>query len=80
MFVYQIAVSEALGLEVKQLTLYYVDDGIRVSFLGNEKELKKTRDTIEKVGKSIAEGKFDATPGWACDRCEYKSICPFRAV
>jgi DNA helicase-2/ATP-dependent DNA helicase PcrA len=78
LYLYQIAASEILGLNPKKLTLHYIEDNSKVSFIANESELIKLKnDIIERVER-IRSSKFDATPGFHCGYCDFSDICEFR--
>ncbi len=85
LLLYQIAVEhlpeyQHLGAPSK-LTFYYLNDNLKVSFLGSPKELEslttKCQETIEKIHS------FDFTPtpsSFACTFCAFKEICEFRIL
>ncbi len=74
---YAIAAKEALGLEPKKLTYYFVEGGKQVSTTRTAEQLKeKKAEIVETIGK-IKKGEFEATPGMHCTWCDFKDICPF---
>jgi DNA helicase-2/ATP-dependent DNA helicase PcrA len=77
LLIYQVAASQALGLEPKVLSYYYLETNEKVSFLGSSKELEQLATTVADVGARIASGDFTATPGRHCQYCDFKNICPY---
>ncbi len=77
LLIYQMAAKEALGVNPKKLTYYYLDEGKSISFLGSDKDIKEEKERIiEEIGQ-IKKSDFKATPGWQCDWCDFKGICEF---
>lgn len=74
---YAVGAKEALGLDPKQLSLYFVEEGVKVNTTRTEAQLMEAKqDVINIVGK-IKKGEFEASPGMQCTWCEFKEICPF---
>lgn len=64
---------------VEKLTFYYLNDGIKTSFLGKDKEIEKLKDKLVHTIDNIAARDFTATPSaFVCEYCEYKNMCEFR--
>ena len=78
LFLYQLAARDVLGLNVKRLTYHYLEDHSTVSFLGTDKQLLDLEEKIASCIEKIKEGKFDATPGFHCQFCDFADICHFR--
>ncbi len=65
--------------ETSKLTFYYLNDNIKTSFIGKEKELEKLKGKLAKTIEQIHERKFEATPSkFICGRCDFRDICEFR--
>ena len=65
--------------EPGQLTYYYLNDDVKISFLGEDKELAKVEEEIVEILDKIHSLDFIATPGsFACDHCDFRDICEFR--
>ena len=77
MTIYAMAAKEALKLNPKCLTLYYVESGERVSTKRTDKQIGAEKEKIKEVVKEMKKGRFEATPGRHCTWCDYKDICPF---
>ncbi len=74
---YAIGAKEALGMEPKKLTYYYLESGERVSTTRTEKQLEDTKKEALELIDGIKKGDFGAKPGVHCSWCDYKDICPF---
>ncbi|MFC1756222.1 ATP-dependent helicase [Patescibacteria group bacterium] len=74
---YAIGTKEALGMDAKKLTYYYLESGERISTTRTEEQLKKTKKEAEGLIENIKKGEFNAKPGMHCSWCDYKNICPF---
>ena len=84
LLIYQIAVEQLSDYKnagrPSKLTYYYVEDEIRASFIGDDKDLQKLQESLIGSVEKIKAQKFAATPSqFACDHCDFKDICEFRA-
>ncbi|USN53197.1 MAG: ATP-dependent helicase [Candidatus Nomurabacteria bacterium] len=83
LILYALAVqdSDLLHRKVGKLTFWYIDDNSQVSFVPKEKDLEAAREwVLEQIGQ-IREADFTADPNpIKCGGCEFKQICPFKAV
>ena len=80
LYIYQLAAEEIWKKPVRRLTYQYLLDNSNVSFLGSENDLAKVRERIKEAVAGIEKGQFDPTPGFHCGTCDFKDICPFRAL
>lgn len=74
---YAIAAKEALKLNPKKLTYYFLDAGEKISTTRNEEDLEKIKENTNKIITDIKKGNFEANPGMHCNWCDYQNICPF---
>ncbi len=74
--VYAIAAKEALKLDPKKLSLYFVETDQKISTSRTEKQLEDKKKEIAEEIRKIRSGDFHATPGMHCNYCDYKHICP----
>jgi len=79
LLIYQIAAENVLGIKPSKLSYYYLKDGTKVSFLGNQKEKEDQKEKIIENIKKIKKSNFVATPGWQCKYCDFRNICEYRA-
>jgi DNA helicase II / ATP-dependent DNA helicase PcrA len=73
---YAIAVREALGFDPGRLTLYFVEEGQKISTTRTPEQLEEKKKEILGVVEDMKKGKFEAKPGMHCKWCDYKEICP----
>ena len=67
--------------DVSKLTFYYVNNDLRQSFIGKDKDIEKMQEKLLSTMNKIKAGKFKPTPGpFICKYCEYKEICEFRKL
>lgn len=84
LLIYQIAAEQlpeyrTLG-PTSRLTFYYLNENIKVSFLGTTKEIEKIQEKIIAIIDKIQTREFKATPSaHTCARCDFRDICEFRA-
>ncbi|HSR88977.1 MAG TPA: ATP-dependent DNA helicase [Candidatus Udaeobacter sp.] len=84
LLIYQIAVNQLpeynnIGQPGK-LTYFYLNENVKVSFLGTPKETDKLKEKIINTITEIHSGNFAATPSpQICKHCDFKDICQFRA-
>ncbi len=74
---YALGVKEALGLNPIKLTLYFVEDGEKISTTRTQADLEQIKEEVVETAQLIKQGKFEANAGYHCRWCDYKSICPF---
>lgn len=75
--IYALAVRETLGYEPEVLTLYFVEEGQRVSSHKTLEQIKEQVGKAEEVVEVMRSGDFTPTPGKHCEWCDYKNLCPF---
>ncbi len=78
--IYALACRDALGLGTpERVTLYFTESAQRLSTTRTDEQLDAARDEILERAARSASGDFTATPGKACDWCDYRAMCPERA-
>ncbi|MFA5813861.1 MAG: ATP-dependent DNA helicase, partial [Patescibacteria group bacterium] len=83
LLIYQIAAQSLpeyknIG-ETGRLTFYYLNDSVKTSFIGEDKELEKIKEKIIKTINNIRTGELKATPSkFVCERCDFRDICEYR--
>ncbi|MFZ5424465.1 MAG: ATP-dependent helicase [Patescibacteria group bacterium] len=73
---YALGAKEALGLNPKKLTYYYVEAGEKLSTERTDVQLEKQKLKVVETVEKIKEGDFNPKPGMHCNWCDYKDICP----
>jgi DNA helicase-2/ATP-dependent DNA helicase PcrA len=79
LLLYQMAAEDLLHLRPSKLTYYYLEEGDaekqRLSFIGSDEEKSEFKSELLANIKKIEESDFAATPGFACQYCDYRNIC-----
>ena len=78
LLIYQIAAEDVLGIKPKQLAYYYLENNSQAAFLGTEKEKQDRKEKIIAEIEAIKNSKFEPTPGWQCEYCDFSDICDFK--
>ena len=74
--VYALAARRQLQLDPVRLTFYNLTNNQPVSATRTKQDLEGAEGVIREVAGRIREQRFDPTPGFACKRCDFFSICP----
>ncbi|MEI7741064.1 MAG: ATP-dependent DNA helicase, partial [bacterium] len=74
---YLLAAEDVLKIPIKKLTLWYLEDGSRVSFEPKPKDVEKIRGEIETVVEGLRQSDFAPKPGFDCRYCDFRDICEF---
>lgn len=74
---YAIAVKDALNLNPKKLSYYFVETGEKISTTRTEKQLEDKKVEVAELVEKMKNGEFGATPGMHCEWCDFKDLCPF---
>ncbi len=80
LLLYQLAAEQVMGEKPVLLSYYYLDGNKKFSFLGTPDELKEEQAKIQSVVAKVKSGDFTPTPGLHCKTCDFREICPFRAL
>ena len=77
---YNMVLNSLYGQKISKISAYAFKDRVRVEFSNSDGDIEKTKQIIEKVEKSINEGKFHRN--WGCRLCNSKTDgkCPFYAI
>jgi DNA helicase-2/ATP-dependent DNA helicase PcrA len=74
--IYALAAREKWGYRAERLALYNLVENIAVVTERSDLDLQKAKLRVEEVAASIGDGNFDPTPGFHCNYCPYRSLCP----
>lgn len=74
--IYALAWKKMFGVLPDALELHFLETGLVGSTVPTEETLEKTWGKIEKVASGIRSADFHPTPGYACQYCPYREICP----
>lgn len=74
--IYAMAAKECFSQPASKLTLYFLDDDLKISTEPDEEKLEKAREKIIEVAHQINQSDFEATPSkFKCGFCAYRKIC-----
>ncbi len=74
--IYALACKEVFGIEVSKLSLYFMQDNSKISTTRSSDDIEGTKDQIIESIEEMYASKFSPTPGFHCNHCPYKLICP----
>ncbi len=77
LLIYQMAAERVFNLQPQRLSYYYLDEGKKLSFLGQEKDLEKEEEKIINQIQAIKKSTFPPRPGWHCRHCDFRDICEY---
>lgn len=74
--IYALAVQRQWKLEARRLVFYNLETNQAVETARSPKQLEEAEKLVRIAAENIAQGNFDANPGWHCRWCSYRSLCP----
>jgi DNA helicase II / ATP-dependent DNA helicase PcrA len=79
LLIYQIALKEIFQLNPVKLTYHYLNENKKLSFVATQEDEDKIKEKIVSQIKKIEKSSFQASPGWHCQHCDFRSICGEKA-
>ena len=73
---YALACKDVFNINPSKLSLYYLEENVKVSTSRTEEQLKEVYDNVDELIAEIAKSNFSPTPGYLCSFCDYRLICP----
>ena len=80
LLLYQLAWEAAQKTPVARLSYHYLSNNSAVSFEASEADKQGLRKSLSTTIKAIKQSAFEATPGYHCNQCDFRKICPFAKV
>jgi DNA helicase-2/ATP-dependent DNA helicase PcrA len=74
--IYALAAQQKWGYQVDQVSFYNLDGNQAVVTTREAAQLEEAKRKVEEVAAKIKEGNFEAKPGYHCNFCVYRSLCP----
>jgi DNA helicase II / ATP-dependent DNA helicase PcrA len=74
--IYALACRDILKMPVSKLSLYYLEDAQKVSTTRSEEQLSKVHSELSGLIGEMQASEFSPTPGFHCQWCDFKMICP----
>ena len=76
LMIYAMATSDCFMQPASKLTLYFLDEDVKVTTEPDPKKLQKAKDKIIETGDQINNSDFTPTPSkFKCPFCPYRKIC-----
>lgn len=73
---YALACKDIFHLPCSSLSLYFLEDGMKISTTRSNEQLLEVQNELLKISGEIALSDFYPTPGYHCSFCEYRLLCP----
>jgi len=74
--VYALACREFMHIPVTKLSIYFLEDNVKVSLKKGVDDLSSLRDDLQYYMEQAKKSKFLPEPGHHCNYCGFKLICP----
>jgi RecB family exonuclease len=74
--IYALAAQEVLDLDPTRLVFYNLATNEAVAATRDSKALKETKECIAEVADLIRAKEFSPKPGFGCNFCDYRPLCP----
>ncbi len=79
LYLYAMALQEVFGVEVRELSYYFIEENVELVLPLDQKKMDSTREWVLSMIAKIQDGNFAPTPGFQCKFCDFKDICEYRA-
>lgn len=77
--IYALAAKEFFGWKVNDLSFYFLMDHSELSTTRTSEQIEATKLKIMGLAESISRREFNPKPGFACQWCDFRNLCPDRA-
>ncbi|HEV2714741.1 MAG TPA: PD-(D/E)XK nuclease family protein, partial [Terriglobales bacterium] len=74
--IYALAAREKWGYRAERLVFYNLEENAAVITNRSELQLREATLKVEDVAENVAAGRFDPKPGFYCNFCSYRNLCP----
>ena len=79
LILYKVVAEASFGIKVDKLSYYYLEDGNKLSFTAQEKDIEKMEKWLIDSVAEIRKKQFLPNPGdYSCGFCDFNTICEFR--
>jgi DNA helicase-2/ATP-dependent DNA helicase PcrA len=76
--IYAMAAQQKWGYRVTDLVFHNLEGNVAVVSKRDEFQLERAKERVRKVSADIASGNFGAKPGFYCNFCAFRGLCPSR--
>ncbi|MBI5754752.1 ATP-dependent helicase, partial [Candidatus Peregrinibacteria bacterium] len=73
--IYALACRDIFGISASKLSLYFLEDNVKVSATRTAEDLEKTKEQLLEIAENMQNSDFPATPGYKCQFCDYRLLC-----
>jgi len=74
--IYALAAREKWGYRAERLVFYNLEENAAVITSRSELQLREAKLKVEDVAENVAAGRFEPKPGFYCNFCSYRNLCP----
>jgi DNA helicase-2/ATP-dependent DNA helicase PcrA len=74
--IYALAAREIFEWNPVRLVFHYLQNNQRQVTTRDSKQLEEAQEIVQEAAADIRTGEFPARPGFVCQSCAYKPICP----
>ena len=74
--IYALAAREKWGYRAERLVFYNLEENAAVITTRSELQLREAKLMVEDVAENVAAGRFEPKPGFYCNFCSYRNLCP----
>jgi ATP-dependent DNA helicase UvrD/PcrA len=76
--IYAMAAQQKWGYRVGELAFHNLEGNVAVVSRRAEFQLEQARERVQAVARGIAAGDFEPDPGFHCNFCAFRGLCPAR--
>ncbi|QQR84111.1 PD-(D/E)XK nuclease family protein [Candidatus Peregrinibacteria bacterium] len=81
LFIYAMAAHECFGLTASRLTLYFLDDDVKLSTEPSSEKIDQVRLKLIDMAHAVNQSDFAPTPSeFTCSFCPFNKVCDQSAV
>jgi ATP-dependent DNA helicase UvrD/PcrA len=73
---YALAAQEKWGYNTERLIFHNLEGNTLIATLRSEMQLQEARLKVAEIAAKIAAGEFQPKPGFQCNSCAYRMLCP----
>jgi DNA helicase-2/ATP-dependent DNA helicase PcrA len=74
--IYALACRDVFRIPVSKLSLYFLENNEKQSTSRGDPQINEVKDEIRSFILDMQTSKFNPTPGFHCQFCDYRIICP----
>ncbi len=75
---YSLSMKKLFGFPPQSLSYYFLRDQTTAVWEERPERLEEAEEAVARVGEGVRAGRFPATPGLACRRCDLRRSCALR--